>query len=206
MTNVRHVVFDPKHRYTDPGVKIVHDFVPRLDRQILRIPPGPNDLSYWDEAFQRVWERGDTIAYVDEVTLLLPGTRSMLDWHRRSIVTGRERNVAHLVAGSVEDARNQWVAVFGRGRADLGTQRPTEIGSSVIFTETEHFFVFRLQFEADRDKVCSFTTDRMYGYLSRLKREGRTAKHDFVYYNPDDDYVLRVRATRARNSAAAGTR
>ena len=184
MTNVRHVVFDPKHRYTDPGVKIVHDFVPRLDRQILRIPPGPNDLSYWDEAFQRVWERGDTIAYVDEVTLLLPGTRSMLDWHRRSIVTGRERNVAI------------W----------NGTQRPTEIGSSVIFTETEHFFVFRLQFEADRDKVCSFTTDRMYGYLSRLKREGRTAKHDFVYYNPDDDYVLRVRATRARNSAAAGTR
>ncbi len=33
---------------------------------------------------------------------------------------GRERNVAHLVAESVEDARNQWVAVFGRDRADLG--------------------------------------------------------------------------------------
>lgn len=33
---------------------------------------------------------------------------------------GRERNVAHLVAGSVEDARNQWIAVFGRDRADLG--------------------------------------------------------------------------------------
>ena len=33
---------------------------------------------------------------------------------------GRERNVAHIVAESVEDARNQWVAVFGRDRADLG--------------------------------------------------------------------------------------
>ena len=33
---------------------------------------------------------------------------------------GRERNVAHLVAESVEDARNQWVAAFARDRADLG--------------------------------------------------------------------------------------
>ena len=33
---------------------------------------------------------------------------------------GRERNVAHLVAESVEDARRQWVEVFGRDRADLG--------------------------------------------------------------------------------------
>ncbi|WP_245644558.1 MobF family relaxase [Nocardioides jensenii] len=33
---------------------------------------------------------------------------------------GRERNVAHLVAESVEDARRQWIDVFGRDRADLG--------------------------------------------------------------------------------------
>jgi len=33
---------------------------------------------------------------------------------------GRTRNVAHLVAESVEDARKQWCDVFGRDRADLG--------------------------------------------------------------------------------------
>ena len=33
---------------------------------------------------------------------------------------GRHRNVAHLVAESVEDARSQWVDVFNRDRADLG--------------------------------------------------------------------------------------
>ena len=33
---------------------------------------------------------------------------------------GRERNVAHLVAESVDDARKQWFDVFGRDRADLG--------------------------------------------------------------------------------------
>lgn len=33
---------------------------------------------------------------------------------------GREHNTAHLVAENVVDARQQWVAVFGRDRADLG--------------------------------------------------------------------------------------
>ena len=33
---------------------------------------------------------------------------------------GRERNIAHLVAESVDDARRQWIDVFGRDRSDLG--------------------------------------------------------------------------------------
>ena len=33
---------------------------------------------------------------------------------------GRAANTAHLVADSIDDARAQWVAVFGRDRADLG--------------------------------------------------------------------------------------
>lgn len=37
-----------------------------------------------------------------------------------AMTRGRERNTAHLVAESVEDARRQWVEVFARDRADLG--------------------------------------------------------------------------------------
>lgn len=37
-----------------------------------------------------------------------------------AMTRGRESNTAHLVAESVEDARRQWVEVFGRDRADLG--------------------------------------------------------------------------------------
>ncbi len=37
---------------------------------------------------------------------------------------GRECNVAHLVADTVADARDQWVAVFARDRADLGRRMP----------------------------------------------------------------------------------
>jgi len=33
---------------------------------------------------------------------------------------GRHSNVAHLVAGSVDEARQQWMEVFNRDRADLG--------------------------------------------------------------------------------------
>ena len=33
---------------------------------------------------------------------------------------GHDGNVAHLTAVSAEDARSQWIGVFGRDRADLG--------------------------------------------------------------------------------------
>ena len=39
---------------------------------------------------------------------------------------GRHRNVAHLVAESVEDARSQWVDIFNRDRADLGPGHAAE--------------------------------------------------------------------------------
>ena len=39
---------------------------------------------------------------------------------------GRHRNVAHLVAESVDDARSQWVDVFNRDRADLGPRHAAQ--------------------------------------------------------------------------------
>jgi hypothetical protein len=45
---------------------------------------------------------------------------------------GRERNVAHLVADSVEDARKQWCDVFGRDRADLGPAHAREAAAEAI--------------------------------------------------------------------------
>ena len=45
---------------------------------------------------------------------------------------GRERNVAHLVAESVEDARRLWIDVFSRDRADLGPARAREAAAEAI--------------------------------------------------------------------------
>ena len=40
---------------------------------------------------------------------------------------GRAANTAHLVADSIEEAREQWVAVFARDRADLGPAHAAEL-------------------------------------------------------------------------------
>ncbi len=45
---------------------------------------------------------------------------------------GRDRNVAHLVAESVEDARKQWIEVFGRDRADLGPAHARTVAAEAI--------------------------------------------------------------------------
>ncbi|MFT4263400.1 MAG: helicase C-terminal domain-containing protein [Nocardioides sp.] len=45
---------------------------------------------------------------------------------------GRERNVAHLVAESVEDTRKQWCDVFSRDHADLGPAHAREAAAEAI--------------------------------------------------------------------------
>ena len=39
---------------------------------------------------------------------------------------GRKGNIAHLVADTIDHAREQWVAVFARDRADLGPAHAAE--------------------------------------------------------------------------------
>lgn len=45
---------------------------------------------------------------------------------------GRTRNVAHVVAESIDDARRQWCDVFGRDRADLGPAHAREAAAEAI--------------------------------------------------------------------------
>lgn len=56
---------------------------------------------------------------VNEAHLLL-GERTSAAATYVGMTRGRRRNVAHLVAEDLEDARRQWVEVFSRDRADLG--------------------------------------------------------------------------------------
>ncbi|WP_418061191.1 hypothetical protein [Pimelobacter simplex] len=37
-----------------------------------------------------------------------------------AMTRGRHHNVAHLVADTIDEARQQWIEVFSRDRADLG--------------------------------------------------------------------------------------
>lgn len=45
---------------------------------------------------------------------------------------GRDSNTAHLVAESIDDARQQWVDVFGRDRADLGAAHARRLAVDAI--------------------------------------------------------------------------
>ncbi|MGI8702053.1 MAG: ATP-dependent DNA helicase [Nocardioidaceae bacterium] len=45
---------------------------------------------------------------------------------------GRETNVAHLVAESVDGARRQWIDVFSRDRADLGPDHAAALAADAI--------------------------------------------------------------------------
>ncbi len=47
---------------------------------------------------------------------------------------GRQSNIAHLVAGSLEDARAQWISTFSRDRADLGPTHAARLAASEAAT------------------------------------------------------------------------
>lgn len=49
-----------------------------------------------------------------------------------AMTRGRSRNVAHLVAETVDDARKQWCEVFGRDRADLGPAHAREAAAEAV--------------------------------------------------------------------------
>jgi len=45
---------------------------------------------------------------------------------------GHEHNTAHLVASSLEDARRQWIDVFGRDRSDLGPAHAARLAAEAV--------------------------------------------------------------------------
>ena len=49
-----------------------------------------------------------------------------------AMTRGRHRNTAHLVAESLEDARQQWVEVFARNRADVGPAHARGLAAEAI--------------------------------------------------------------------------
>lgn len=150
----RFVVLDAKHTYRAPGVKVVERFDRNLDRQIVRVKPDVWEQQRWQHVMMQAWQRGKVIVYVDELTLINPKTTRIDPVLGRLIRTGREKGVG------------VWT----------GSQRPKDIPSAV-FTEAEHVISFNLTFEADRQKVASFTADGMLPAIERL------GPHEFAYYD-----------------------
>lgn len=161
----RWVILDPKHEFP-ADAPIVSHFNKKLPRQIIRVAPSKTELSEWYDAIDEVWDDGNRILVIDEGTLINPSTTRISPSLGKAIRTGRSRNLG------------VWFA----------SQRPKDIPSAV-FTEAEHFFLFRLTWKKDREKVLTFTSDILGQAHESLRG------HDFLYYNVSDDsaYLMRSR-------------
>jgi hypothetical protein len=60
----------------------------------------------------------------------------------------------------------------------MGSQRPKKIPSEV-YTESEHFFVFKLRYKPDRQRVVEATSDAVGALIDTLQG------HEFVYFNAE---------------------
>ena len=68
---------------------------------------------------------------------------------------GRDTNIAHLVAESIEDARAQWVAAFSRDRADLGPAHAARLAAE----QADKYAPQRPQAQALADVYRAWTTE-----------------------------------------------
>ena len=166
----RFVVLDPKHMFAMPGVEIVKGFDAKLDRQIIRDPPGtPNELAFWDEQIMDVWNEGDYILYIDEVTLVNPNTH-LRPTLGRAIRTGRERGVGVHVA----------------------TQRPRDIPNA-IYTEADHFVIFDLAHPDDKKKIAGMTVPAVEEWQAK-------GEYDYIYYNIRTKKLTEIRVKKRKGT------
>ncbi len=106
------------------------------------------DQKVLDAWCQWIYERGHTVAYIDEVTQLGNSTNPKMGF-LNMITRGRSRDVTVL----------------------MGTQRPVGV-PRIVFTETQYFYKFYLADMQDRKRVAEFTHPVMiyqpkskYGFL-----------------------------------------
>lgn len=161
----RTVVIDPKHRWEFPGYRLVSDYDPdpRLVRQVFR--PRDGELEAWrdSEAFlNAVWRSTTpTIVYIDELTAVSTPRRTipvLADFVR----LGRQRKMG------------TWYA----------SQRPKDV-PSLFFSEADHWMMFDLRYEADREKCV--------GFLGEKVGERIQEPYAFWYSNPKEPDAILVR-------------
>lgn len=167
----RYVVLDGKRTYED-GSPIISKFDKRKPRQIIRVP-SENETDNWRLVMRDIFKNDrKRVVYLDETTFLTPP---------RIIVP----ELGDLIRAGRELKLGVW----------CGSQRPRDIPSAV-FTETNHFFIFRLSYEPDRDKVVSFTGDIVKPLIDKVRG------HDTIYYNDNDEkaYYLHLKLRKVKNA------
>jgi hypothetical protein len=167
----RTVVIDPKHSWTYPGyVHSQHyDPHPTIVRQVFR-PRDDADDGWTDliAYLSDVWAYDvPTVVYIDELT---------------SVTTPRRapRVLSTLVRLGRQRGFGTW----------FSTQRPKDV-PSLFFTEAEHWCIFDLITQDDRDKVA--------GYMGDKVRDRVKEPYAFWYMSPSMHDPLLVHQQPAKN-------
>ena len=143
MWDQRHVaVLDPKRTFTlppqanattteDPDVVLSWEGPePIIYRPGLDVLTDPDSVDWW---FWWVYERKNTLAYIDEAAMVTQGAK-LPRGYAACIQLGRERGVG------------TWHA----------TQRPARV-PLVLLTESEHIFAFRLRHPDDQLRIADYS-------------------------------------------------
>src|SRR3712207_3824711 len=91
---------------------------------MIRRPPRSTLFPY--TTLFRSGAQGDTVA----VAHLVVGEHTGAAAAYVGMTRGRTANTAHLVSTDLPEAREQWIAVFGRDRADLGPAHAAELAAA----------------------------------------------------------------------------
>lgn len=109
------------------------------------------ELEFYDEFFKYCYFLRDCTVDIDEVMEVSPTPTKIPKYYKGILTKGRELNV------------NVWSC----------TQRPSGI-ALLIYDQSTHWFVFKLQTPEDREKICRYT-----GYQEFMTL---LPKFDFLYY------------------------
>lgn len=158
------IFFDVKNTNSDLDAPTLHsldDVKEALNNNVTRIRYVPDALSddklkEFDEMCKIIWQYGRMHLIVDEMKAIYQKgntTRSITDYHEALLTRGREKKVG--VTGL--------------------TQRPHKVPLESM-SESEHFFIFKLNIDDDRKRVTKITG----GDREKLRTVGQ---HEFYYYH-----------------------
>ncbi len=94
---------------------------------------------------------------------------------------GREANTAHLVADDLSSAREQWIPVFGRDRADLGPAHAAELAAG----EVARYAPARLLDAFLAELYAAWTTEQRCRDRLAVQEPMWTALQELIALQPD---------------------
>ncbi len=166
-TNV--CVLDSKGDLEWQGYKIFTDLneVINAPKEITRIvwrpnPHEQNEQTY-DKYFKWIYDRKNTVCYVDEVLAICKNSQDMPFWFRGILTRGRSRGI-----GSFNS-----------------TQAPVYVPHWIL-SQSEHYFVFRMKLPTDREKV-----EKITGIPRVMLNE--IPNHEFYYANDSEYFPRKLK-------------